>query len=651
MESLRPRQFMQTLLWLKIIPIIIISLKSVKSDSNLLLYSKIKSPIAELVDYCKESKTFDTLVLTSGVIETIPWIATLDDPKILPTRNSTKSNKHTWTGFPHIVFMILSNEGDSSNSYEESKAFLKAISNRRRDYFIFISESFVQMKDFFLSSHAQRIQNKFGVYNNQISNSHSSLLIEDPLWQNGLRELTETSQLPPSKHLLGHNLNGRHIRCSGALIGSYIFTTDKPNRYGEKLDGTHYRVISEASEKFNYTFESYAPLQSYGTLLKNGTWIGLLSDILYEERNYDVGYNLAHVLIWNDHVDYVATMSQARVSFVTRHPQSLTLRMTAFLSPFQLSLWILLCLTFFYVSFSIFFCLKFIPSIDNQQVHLSTYQILYISCILPYSILMEQGLVIPPRTKWISALWLLCVMIIGTGYRSNLVSYLSIPLKETIPHDMEELSQRKDYTVTLNVIGVVEKLFFKQTELKRAKEISKRLKYEEDTSKCVRRALVNPNKEACLGWDQAIFLTTSSSFTLESRIAPLFASPDGFTAVYLTLGIRKDSKYLDGIKSISYAFLESGITQKWQSEVDLLFKEKGQEAMRKEKERNSLAYKIVKQYIDEQAGSSIKPFKIDNLFVCFVILAIGSVVSLIIYVMEFICFKVSKDRVFKSRLF
>jgi hypothetical protein len=626
----------------------------IRSPSSIKLNEKLTELIAL---YRLNTDPYTLTFLGDSLVEDqLDWHSISEDPRILPS-STPKSppgfNREQVQFSTCIVIMSI----DAYETLEEALDLLKAVSNRKRDFFIFISKSASALETFMASRVIERIQEKVGLLYSEtdddpLKDVHLAIEDRQSNSKSNLKYLEPSKPFDfPRRNSIGYNLRGRHLRCSGALVGSYIFATDTPNQFGEKLDGTHYRVVSEASNHLNYTFESYAPPgQSYGTLLKNGTWIGMLADILYEDRDYDIGYNLAHVLVWNEYVDYAATLSQIRVTFVTRHPETLSLKMKAFLLPFQLSVWIAILASFVSIFSALYFFLKFNPnnnkpasiepkvnsSSSSQQPKGTDTAALYNAIMLPYSLLMEQGINIPPGARWLSALWLWCVINMGTGYKSNLVSYLSIPMKDVIPRDMEDLANRPDYTLKLNVIGAVEKLFFEQTELRRAKEISQRLQFEPDTNKCVKDALDNPKKVACLGWDQPLTLAAASSFTLESQIPPLFLSGDGLSATYLTLGIRKDSKYLDGIKSVSSAFLESGISQKWQEEVYLIFKRKGLERMKDEKNQNTNAYGIVKKYVDEQGGSTqVKSFKVDNLLISFVVLILGLIIAATVFIIEY----------------
>jgi len=58
----------------------------------------------------------------------------------------------------------------------------------------------------------------------------------------------------------------------------------------------------------------------------------------------------------------------------------------------------------------------------------------------------------------------LSIIIIGTCYKCNLASYLSIPSVTSVPSTFRELSERPDYTIILNVLGVAERKFFNEAK-------------------------------------------------------------------------------------------------------------------------------------------------------------------------------------------
>jgi hypothetical protein len=605
-------------------------------------YIPLADRVLELTNLFKRDLVAKNQAYTLAFINTqqdLYW-NNLDEPKLIlnPDINSFFSRNKSMFSSLIVTLNLDENTSSSSVSDELVTRTLKNLTNRRKDRFIFISKNSSALKEFMSKSYIKRIQEKVGI---SFHNETCTYLIEDG---DTLKEIKNPSQLllesssnNKKKPLIGYNLNGRHLRCSGSLIAPYIFAIDEPNEFKEKYDGLFYRIVSLASHPFNYTFETWAPVgQTYGTLLPNGTWLHMLADILYEDRDYDIGYNLAHAFIWDGLIDFAATLTTTKLSFITRHPQLLPLRMEAFLLPFQPSVWTAIFTTAASISMCIFLHLKFNP-INRQPSIPSTAQASFISISLPIGMALEQGMRVPIGARWLSALWLWAVINVGTGYRSNLVSYLSIPMKESIPRNMDEVAARPDFKITLNVIGAVEKYFMEQSELRRVKNIRQNnllVGFQSVTTNCVRDVLLSKNQVGCMGWDQAISLTAASSFTLEPNMEPMFLSSDGLTEVYLTLGIRKDSKYLEGLTSISYAFLESGIIRKWETEIRQIFKQKGMINMEKEKKKNSEAYQIIKAYVDQWGYTSVKPFKLDNLMVSFMLLAAGLCLSVVAFALE-----------------
>lgn len=259
---------------------------------------------------------------------------------------------------------------------------------------------------------------------------------------------------------------------------------------------------------------------------------------------------------------------------------------------------------------------------------------LYEAINIIYGIALEQGMRIPPGVKVLSALWLLFIINLGTGYKSNLVSYLSIPVKETIPRNVQQLAERRDFRVLVNNLGAVEKAFFEHSDLELVKKIKSLVDWEPNTESCVTSALLNKS-EVCMGWDQFVLLTAASTFTIQPQATEplLFQSNDGVLEVYLTLGFRKDFKYQDHFRLISYAFYESGIFTKWEKEVYYIFKLRGVNRMAKERREKSNVFKIVWNYV-QNGDNKIHSLKIDNLKVAFLILGVGLLFATFIYSTE-----------------
>jgi len=217
----------------------------------------------------------------------------------------------------------------------------------------------------------------------------------------------------------------------------------------------------ETSERYNFTFELYAPEdQSYGQLLPNGTWIGQVGDVVKKENSYDVGIIWGFYSAWYHILDFAGYLSFAKLEFSTSHPQRFT-NWEPVLAPFPTHLWILIA--FVYLAIVWVFYLLLLHG--KQTSVTSTYKSLSTAAEMSYRMALEQNSRVPRNTRHVSALWMLSIIIIGTCYKCNLASYLSIPSVTSVPSTFRELSERPDYIkIILNVLGVAERKFFNEAK-------------------------------------------------------------------------------------------------------------------------------------------------------------------------------------------
>ncbi|OXA57341.1 Glutamate receptor [Folsomia candida] len=527
-----------------------------------------------------------------------------------------------------IAFTSLLHIAPVFPTFSASINMHKQFWNKRKDRYIFFHENLNVLRQFLQLNEIQKIQHKIGI---TIS-----------------RTFSPTHYLRSLSPRVGHSLNNRHIKCSGFLTSPYFFILDD----GETFDGTNYRIVAEASKTFNFTFSTHVT-SGYGTLLPNGTWIGLLGDIYYEDSEYEVAYSLGHDVILDGLIDYAACLDFVRLTFMTRHPLPQVMNMWGLLLPFQPCVWYAILGIFCALVatiYSVFVCedrrsqwkkKNYIDAVISKDDGLCNSDYFCRSFVLIYCITLEQTVTIPNKNiklQLLVAVWLFFILNMGTGYKSNLVSYLSIPEKGSIPRDMEQLAT-STYGVTLNFFGIVELIFFNTSDLNTVKGINRRMLLDSSTETCVENAMLNID-QVCLGWDQSLLLNAASQFTIQPQMDPLFKSADDLTQIPLSMGFRKDSKFLDAFTSISYSFLETGIYSRWKNEIHCLFKRIGVRRMEKIRGNNPSVYKIVDEILKSLDGQvPVKAFHVENVMLAFVILGSGLAWAKLIFLCELICLR------------
>jgi hypothetical protein len=285
-----------------------------------------------------------------------------------------------------------------------------------------------------------------------------------------------------------------------------------------------------------------------------------VSDLIYTERGFDLAILLGHVQVWYSLIDFASNLDFARLMFVTGQPK-LEINAESFMRPFQKELWIAIVTSYGVISFVIFIFLE-VKFWSKSSINKG--DSVYKSLGLPFSVALEQNMKVPRNVRSLVAIWMIVIIITGTGYRSNLASFLSVPVITPGPSTYEELaSHDNNYQVILNTLGVAEQQFFDNNDNPTIQVLQKRLKFDKDPTSCATKAFIEKNT-ACISWTPLITAFASSALSINPRIEPLVLSSDSALIVSMSVGFVKDSILVDAFTKVTESVLESGIYNKVQ---------------------------------------------------------------------------------------
>ncbi|CAG7724705.1 unnamed protein product [Allacma fusca] len=149
-------------------------------------------------------------------------------------------------------------------------------------------------------------------------------------------------------------------------------------------------------------------------------------------------------------------------------------------------------------------------------------QKIYKSIFIPYQISLDQGfdIQLPGSVKFITAVWMLFIIVISTGYRCDLVSWLAFPESEQIPTDFDMLDRRRDYKVVFNFHAGTSYHYFNNAKSGLIRNIRQRFILEPDVATCAIASAMEP-KAVCISWGLimplAIWETFFSKIISESK--------------------------------------------------------------------------------------------------------------------------------------
>lgn len=611
------------------------SQRNVNWNGNKLQELEIMEKVGNLISWIEEKHPTDSpnnikiAIISNEDLD--HWIRYFGASRVF-LGEKIRSNQTTKASL--IIFPVHSNLFSKSFHIAPAngriETWIRTYGNRRRDHFIFVGRK-IFLEQLWKVRKVNQLRKKWGY---ATDTEEFACRVEGDPWNPGFHK--ELDKLPADLILVGSNVRGRHFRISGwAHVPPYQYIKSTDDKGNMEFDGSHVRMFHEAAHYFNFTYYSRSAdeANSYGKLLDNGSWTGMIGDVVTDEKNYDMTAYIGAFLLWYEMFDFVGTLSPAAVLFLTAEPQ-IELQWQAFLYPFGIEVWFSIIVLFLTVIGTMVFLLN-----SNSFQKLSK-SIMSSSTLLTYQIAMEQTSRIPKGVKIISGAWLLFTIIIGTAYKSKVMSSLTFPFIDKPPQTYAELAN-SDYQPILNNIGGLEYEYFQSDDSQLIVQIAKKLKFSPNPIECIGQSVLNP-KTVCIGWCPFLKYTTAEWASPDAKTNAVFiATSDPVLAVAVSLAFQKHSSYSEGFQQIIMSFFEAGIYTIWEDDVLRIHKKKGVSNYESSPTK-PLNQKLMSIIENLTGGNGNKPLKISNLQIVFVILFIGSWLAIGAFISEHIFINVQK---------
>ncbi|CAL8109210.1 unnamed protein product [Orchesella dallaii] len=588
-------------------------------------------PINSIIDWIISSQKLNSVsvkVLTASNSQLDPWLSYLGEHRPIITGNVDT----TQIGKP--VIALLFSSGTSHFAPNLISNWIKQYNNRRRDHFIFTGNK-LSLLQLWEEGVINKLHGKWG-YTTDTNEFLYSLELNPafPYFT------TRVDEIRVPHTLIGRNIRGRHFRFSTwPLAPPYVFISAvKPN--GERVaDGAHVRIFSESFSTFNFTYYLHLTHDAtYGRLLDNGTWTGMIGDLVDDGREFDSCLFAAPTVAWYQLFDFAGALSIAGVRFLTPKPLS-EMRWQAFLTPFKPTLWFSLVLIYLKMVVLMFLFEKLSTA---PKTNSKTSGSFVTSAMVVFQIAVEQNAKVPPGNKLLAGLWLLLIIISGTAYKSQVFSSLTLPFTDKLPSTYRDLALHPDYTMFLNNLGGLEADYFEHSESPSIRQIAKNLQYKPNPMDCFSSAVLNP-KSVCTGWVPFLKYMFAESASPDPHISPVHISSDAVMTTSVSVPFSKYSPFVDGFAPIISAFWESGIYVTWENDVLRIQTKKG--FAKYNENPNSSFNKKLRGIIDDFLGrNSRKPLKISNLKMMFAILVAGNILSLLTFLVELTIANIRKTK-------
>ncbi|KAH9510010.1 hypothetical protein Btru_044826 [Bulinus truncatus] len=253
---------------------------------------------------------------------------------------------------------------------------------------------------------------------------------------------------------------------------SKVIRDGTPKVGNEPVEGFCIDLTKAVAQKvgFEYIIQ-FVKDGSYGSLLTNDTWDGIVGELIRHEADMAI----APFTITADRsrvIDFTKPFMSLGISIMIKRPQPAGKHFFSFMEPLSSEIW--MCIVFAYIGVSV--VLFLVSRFSPNEWHLSGIQHsvandFSISNSLWFSLgaFMQQGCDISPRSlsgRIVGSVWWFFTLIIISSYTANLAAFLTVERMLTPIESAEDLAKQTEIQYGTIISGST-KGFFKFTTYQR----------------------------------------------------------------------------------------------------------------------------------------------------------------------------------------
>ncbi|CAH0553020.1 unnamed protein product [Brassicogethes aeneus] len=223
----------------------------------------------------------------------------------------------------------------------------------------------------------------------------------------------------------------------------------------DRFEGFGIDVIDKLSKLlgFNYTI-IIQPDGQYGNFNRTSNeWNGMIKEIIEDRADFGI-VDLTITSERENGVDFTMPFMNLGICILYRKPEPVPPSLFMFASPFSLSVWLMLGVAYFLVSFAIFVIGRLSPSewvnpypcVEEPEFLINQFSIR--NCLwFTVGALMQQGSELEPKsisTRTASGVWWFFTLIMVSSYTANLAAFLTVETLVTSFKNIEELSRQTE---------------------------------------------------------------------------------------------------------------------------------------------------------------------------------------------------------------
>jgi hypothetical protein len=405
-------------------------------------------------------------------------------------------------------------------------------------------------------------------------------------------------------------INGKHLRVS--VVMGTPFTNFQNKDDGTLLwsGGVYSSLIQASSKKFNYTYQFFAANNKGASgNKKNGTWNGAVGDIFFRRAELAIGAGITPDR--DAAVDFGVPLEWIPRTFFLKAPPLRT-SWKAIFWPFDVMVWTLIVLTAALIVPAYYLSARqnsrWNPKNAAKNSSLGDAVGSLIGIFLEQSTTARSWLGF--RIRFLIFMWMIFCLVMGAGYRSRLVNFLTFILPDKVPTTHGELLE-ENYVLFFRYYGGVAYRYAALSNDPVLKKITQRAVLINSSQECIVLATLT-EKSACLNWglhgDYATF--TNTTIHVHQTRQLLVKSKDSVQNVLVAWLYRKLSPITETFDRYILQSFASGVYGNWQAKDLTKIKVEGARWLNKQKD-SPINKKMLA--IFEEFSSNPKPLPLSGL--------------------------------------
>lgn len=481
------------------------------------------------------------------------------------------------------------------------------------DHFIFLSKSESLLLTLMSSdSILNGLSRKYGIFleNNLINVGY---IVEPPHYTGSV--ITYSSV---NIQKIVNNFNGRQLKVAYISYPPLLYKDENGN-----FNGVHCLVVAEIAKVTNHSLQLYGDIRSpgFGRQLSNGTWTGLVGELVSRRADIAIiGMSLERLPF----VDFPKSTKIEPFVMCLRNPigyrpwHALIGRLTPFV-------WLCLLFTFMTIIVSLKLLGIFVEGKEKKRTSLSAV-VLGI-----FGIFMEQSFPTLEKntSKCLLIIWIIFSYLIGTAYRSHLVSFLTFTVKDHVPETFDELYEDTSYSVILYSTLGLELNLFKKSKNSAFKGIGDRMFLERNATKCLLNAATS--KTVCLGWQS--LMTSVFIKDTDGKLNNLHFAKKWGSTTWVGAAFKKDSIFTESFGRYIEILRASALMDFWHEKS---IRDLQMENFRKveEHKKGLTKQEMTELRIHQEENDSRHALNVSVVLIIFVMTIVGILLALICFFIE-----------------